>query len=647
MEFPTESPQRDGFRLDIQALRGWAVLVVVLDHMGLGILPAGFLGVDIFFVISGFLITGIIVQSLSKNDFSFTSFYMRRAKRLLPAAFVVIASTAVASAWFLTSSEMLSLNDQVAGALTYTINFVLMGQVDYFATEAETKPLLHMWSLAVEEQFYLILPLLLVLTPRSYTLRLVVIGAILSFVGCSLLRSSYPNATFYMLPFRAWEFLLGSAAILLIRTSLINVTRYRVYVVWPALIIVASLPFIGDSFPHPGGVALALCAAVAALLLFNHDHPSTPRVVTLTLGRVGDISYSLYLVHWPIFVFSGAAFLGEPPALVSWVGFATAFALAVVLYSFVEVPMRRGLALSARSLVLSVAALSIIIFGVQFGATKLSAPPDGLASFRSPNYGLSKECSYSGKVYEPSPSCVTSPSPKVLVWGDSHAMHLVPGLTDKFEVMQATFSGCAPLLSYARAPSRTISESWSRECFEFNQKVYDNLKSFKSVETVVLAARWAPWVKGRDELVHFGSANKNATFVPSIETAVEAARTTIEAIRSQGKNVIVLGSPPPASFDVGACLERVLTHKVSSRPDCSLNADEARRAYGSETSFLTAVKEATGVKVIMLSKYLCDEFACVTQMEGLPIYRDAGHLSVAGSHFVMNAIGQAGDLDDF
>ena len=224
MEFPTESPQRDGFRLDIQALRGWAVLVVVLDHMGLGILPAGFLGVDIFFVISGFLITGIIVQSLSKNDFSFTSFYMRRAKRLLPAAFVVIASTAVASAWFLTSSEMLSLNDQVAGALTYTINFVLMGQVDYFATEAETKPLLHMWSLAVEEQFYLILPLLLVLTPRSYTLRLVVIGAILSFVVCSLLRSSYPNATFYMLPFRAWEFLLGSAAILLIRTSLINVT---------------------------------------------------------------------------------------------------------------------------------------------------------------------------------------------------------------------------------------------------------------------------------------------------------------------------------------------------------------------------------------------------------------------------------------
>jgi len=200
-------------RSDIQALRGLAVLLVIFQHAKAGFLPAGYLGVDIFFVISGYLITGILAREHARGGIRFGAFYFRRARRLLPAAGVTFAVTAVLAYVLLDAVEWRDFTRQLAGAVTFTANFVLLGQTGYFAHAAELKPLLHVWSLAVEEQFYLLLPALLALAPRRAWAPLLTGLLVASLALCLWWEGSRPDAAFYLLPARAWELGIGSCYI--------------------------------------------------------------------------------------------------------------------------------------------------------------------------------------------------------------------------------------------------------------------------------------------------------------------------------------------------------------------------------------------------------------------------------------------------
>lgn len=203
------------YRTDIQALRGLAIALVLLHHAKLlPWLKAGYLGVDIFFVVSGYLITGIIQRALLAGTFTFSGFYFRRAKRLLPAAYVTFIATALLSTLFLTGPEMRDFTWQLLGAVTFTGNIALWMQTGYFEGAANLKPLLHVWSLAIEEQYYLLLPAALVVTPRRYWRMGVLMVVAFSVALCLALLPTKPGAVFYLLPARAWELGLGSLGVL-------------------------------------------------------------------------------------------------------------------------------------------------------------------------------------------------------------------------------------------------------------------------------------------------------------------------------------------------------------------------------------------------------------------------------------------------
>jgi peptidoglycan/LPS O-acetylase OafA/YrhL len=335
-------------RFDIQFLRGVAVLVVVLFHAVGEAFPRGYLGVDIFFVISGFLITTIILRDLAAGRFSFTGFYLRRARRLLPASFATLIGSTALALVLLTSSQLRDYMAQLLGTLTFSANFVLAQQTDYFADAAEMKPLLHTWSLSLEEQFYFLTPLVLWLTPLRSRPWILLAGTVASLALCLALASGSPlipwppqfqlKLAFFMLPARAWELLLGAlCGWLMLRKPGLALPRWLKFVGLAALFAGCMVGF--DDI-HPRGDSLVVTSATA-LLLLGDDRWLPANLFTRLVTTIGDWSYSLYLVHWPLFSFAIIAYGGTPPLPVVAALALVALVLAWLQFTYVEERYRR------------------------------------------------------------------------------------------------------------------------------------------------------------------------------------------------------------------------------------------------------------------------------------------------------------------
>ncbi|MFO1199116.1 MAG: acyltransferase family protein, partial [Burkholderiaceae bacterium] len=440
-------------RTDIQALRGLAVLLVLFDHAKIGPFEAGYLGVDVFFVISGYLITGMVRDGLADGTFGFASFYFRRAKRLLPAAYVTFAVTAAIAPFVLTVTENWEFRRQLAGAVTFTGNVVLWMQTGYFEGAAELKPLLHVWSLSIEEQYYLLLPASMALVPRRFWRA----GAAAILAGslalCLAVLPFEPSAAFYLLPTRTWELAVGSVAALgMFEGTKARAVVERLFV--PGLIALALLPCVPLGLPHPGAAAMIVCAATLVVVL--RKHPACEASLACRgLAFFGDFSYSLYLVHWPIFAFLNCAYVGEPARLPRVVAMVLAILVALVLYRTVELPVRRS---SVRISWRSVAAIvsgSCALIAVPVLAAKGRAPDTSYEAVRRINYGFDEACEFTSDEFVPSLKCANSTRPEVLVWGDSYAMHLVPGIVSVTGtgIVQATRSYCGPLARIFHRPA--------------------------------------------------------------------------------------------------------------------------------------------------------------------------------------------------
>lgn len=630
------SQERKNIRIDIQALRGWAVLVVVIDHARLGFLHSGFLGVDIFFVISGFLITGIICRFIDVGKFQFGDFYLRRARRILPAAFVTILTTAFLSIFSSTSTEIPSLLNQIYGALTYTINFVLWFQVDYFDVGANLKPLLHMWSLSVEEQFYIFLPILLFVIPSIFRIATITVISILSFLFCLYWVRSDPAGAFYLLPTRAWE--LGIGAVLAVAiTRFSGVQRLANALYYPALLALVIIPFLPFEYTHPGFVAFAICFA-AAMFIGAEKEFDIYGLPGKALAKIGDISYSLYLVHWPIMVFFYSGYLGETPKFLALITIPLSLLTAFAMYRYVEQPGIRAFPKPEWKHLLIVPTVTALVGAASVGFVTLSKPGDEFAKLREPNYGLDKTCDYSGKTFQPRPECRNGNNPTVFVWGDSYAMHLVPGLSEKVTLEQATFSACPTFLGFSpKRKNFNKADVWADLCLKFNTDVLEYLKSREDIRTVVLGSPWRLFVKeggvvwSKEE----GSFVEHAT---GLDFAIKEMANTVAQIRQMGKEVLLFGPPPASGGDTSGCLERIVTGKVVFGSDCEIAAGRALRYDAVIREFLEAVSKSDGVRAINLSDIMCDTEVCITQSQGVPIYRDKGHLSVEGSKIVFDRI---------
>jgi peptidoglycan/LPS O-acetylase OafA/YrhL len=626
------------FRLDIQALRGYAVLIVLLYHAKLAFLPSGYLGVDVFFVISGFLITRLIKDGIEAGTFSFIDFYFRRAKRLLPAAYITFLATTALAPLFLSSSELQDFQMQVAGAVSFTGNLVLWRQSGYFSGSAELKPLLHVWSLAIEEQYYFLLPALMVFLPRRYWLVNVFAAILLSLTLCLIFSGR--DLAFYLLPTRAWELLIGSAGALMIVSPLYE--RLVKYLFWPACAILLVLPLVPAVSFHPGVEAIAICIATLVILLRKHPLLMTNRL-SVTFSKLGNISYSLYLVHWPLFAFFNNVWIGkvnnDQPLEARLALVALSLLLAWLLHQYVEEPVRHMDIRRTRKIFVRTVATSFGI--VLFNAGFANAVGDPNPSIRHANYGFAPSCAMEGN-FQPLDECRNTAQPELLVWGDSFAMHLIAGLanTRSARIVQATKPVCGPIQDLAVVREHGgRTRAWAESCIAFNHAVMDYLKASKSITTVVLSSPFDYYVSPAEHLLR-----KNATDYTLLQSGQEVAlqhfRKTIQAIRALGKKVVVIAPPPMSGFDVGRCLDR----QKSKLPifgmleGCQIDAAMYQQERAKVLSFLGAMQAEADTSVIRFDEELCTTKACDTSRDDIALYNDGGHLSVAGSIYLAKRI---------
>ena len=613
------------------------------------------MGVDIFFVISGFLITRLVSAEIERGSFSFQQFYFRRAKRLLPAAYVTFLATAVAAPLFLESTEYRDFASQLIGAVTFTCNIVLWQQAGYFGGSAELKPLLHVWSLSLEEQYYLILPATLVFTPRRYWLPATVLVLLLSMTLWYAGTQIKPIASFYLLPTRAWELAMGSLGALSPRSNALNRSVRLMFA--PAIAALLIVPFLPFSETSALFSAPTVCLATLFVLLRNHPLlPAAPPV--RLLAPVGNFSYSLYLVHWPLFAFANNAWVGDPPGNIPVAGTLGIVALSLVLgyllYRFVEKPTHRAEINFSPRLVLKAVAASIGLMLLPTGLARAMPSDVDYAWIRQTNYGFGKSCEY-GRQFEIRDACRNSEHPAMLVWGDSFAMHLVPGIlatAERMGIQQATRSECGPLLGIApaqqivmRGPNR-LSQRFAESCIAFNQSVIDYLSHAPSIETVVLASPFRQYLEPSEFLDLEEVDGRTAVYAPNLDAALRGIDRTIVAVRALGKRVVVVAPPPSGEFDIGRCLERRAERRLvfGAPPNCEIPWRDYQRTRRRELDFLSRLPRYANVTVLGFDSMLCDERSCKTKQDGTFIYRDALHLSYAGSRLLGERISLASAL---
>jgi peptidoglycan/LPS O-acetylase OafA/YrhL len=613
----------------------------------------GFVGVDVFFVISGYLITMIVVSEIAKGQFSLLSFYERRARRILPALTGVTLATFVIGWFTLLPAEMKSFGQSAVATAVFLSNFHFAATLDYFSPGAEFSPLLHTWSLAVEEQFYLFFPPLLIFLFWMRWLRPVWVVAGASFFSLILawaLLPSKPHWVFFLLPFRAWE--LGAGAMLALASPKVpNIRAVQEGLAAAGLGAILVPVFVLDSTtPFP---ALAAVPPVlgASILIWIGSRPGSSFVnaalSNTALVRVGLLSYSLYLWHWPILAFLRIALeTATLPVSIALGGIALSTLVAWVSYRFIETPFRarstRGLekngvfAFSALSL-FTVVALGWTVQIADGFPGRLPPSASLMAGYAHERTARREEC-FDRPPVDGLCSIGTKPSDEVeidfLLWGDSHADAFMPGMKKVAERVDrsgvfAGSSGCPPILDIQRVSN-------GRACSDFNDSVWAWLEGRSDVGLVILAARWTLSVEGtryRGEAgkdVRLGWRGTSAAHPGNSENAslVEAGlNTTVAKIRETGRRVVLLGPVPEIGRNVPTASAR--KSLLPWLPAASVTRQDFEARAGRTEQLLRRVADThNDVEYLRLSDLFCGKTRCrTTNGTGQPLYIDDDHIS--------------------
>lgn len=591
------------YRREIDGLRALAVLPVVLFHAGAQGFGGGFVGVDVFFVISGYLITTIIAENIEKGRFSLLSFYERRARRILPALFVMLAVSLLAS-WFLFLPGAHKVVGQYVVSSVFSASNILLHlkSDDYFGLEHGRNPLFHTWSLGVEEQFYLLVPLVLITIWSSAAARQLAVVAtiIVASLGVSLAFSNDASLNFYMVFSRAWELGVGMLAAVIRRKH--EPADSAWLSVAGLILLVASVMLIpGD---HPLLHALMILPVTGAFLVivFASENNVAGRLLALRpLVFVGLISYSLYLWHVPLLIYVDYAwgsdsisrtlyFLALP--VVSWLS-----------YRWVETPFRTRMTRPAALGVLAAAAAALVLSGLHAHLSNGTPDRSALYANLQPNNGWGGRCNGNTAVV---PFCSDSEVPNVAVLGNSYAMSLVNALRRQqgADVVQLTQDSCP--LGYIREQYDVMA----LPCDTFYRQAVATISAVGSIQTVVLSS---PFER------ELGDGAYRASFLALISDL-------------KGRRVVVIGPPPHAPFDVGQCLVRATL--FGGDEDCAfvVPAEHSTKIR----SLAEALRPLPNVTFVDITAAVCPEGRCTMRVgtsDGM--YIDSGHLTATGAALVV------------
>ena len=605
------------YRADIDGLRAVSILLVVAYHAQPWLVRGGFIGVDIFFVISGFLITRIILSEAKAGTFSSLAFYARRVRRIFPALIVVLATTYLIGWIILLPDGFALLGKSTAAGVAFVSNLFQLNQTGYFAPEAAENPLLHLWSLGIEEQFYIFWPLLLVLLFGSKYRRIRIAAIAAASFGLSLLIFlGLKEWSFYSPLPRAWELLAGG---LLASSQVEGVARQSsplrenlLSAAGLAAIIGAAAALNKESL-FPG--AWALLPVLGAVLIIIAPNSTVNRVLlsSRAMVAIGLISYPLYLWHWPLLSYLGIIRNGVPNAIEIWAVVIVAFILAWLTYRFVEIPLRRQPKAVAG---LSFALLAVGLAGIATAANSgfpLRFPAEireiAMLAPQS-NDGFGDKCFLEAPGARLDANCIEQgDKPLLFLWGDSTAAALYPGLkraeeTVPFRLARFAVPGCAPILAA------------SVSCDGNNDLVFGFVKSSRP-DIVLLHAMW--------DRTH----------------NLDRLAATIEQLKAlKIPRIVILGPVPLWKRTLPLALVNAyrLTHVIEDRISAGVTgagSDEQMRSFS----------QAHGVEYISAWRVLCDGNGCLTRVGPTAeevVTTDIVHLSNAGSKYLVEKI--EGDL---
>jgi peptidoglycan/LPS O-acetylase OafA/YrhL len=645
-----------GYRPDIDGLRAVAVLAVVLYHGWPNFFPGGFIGVDIFFVISGYLITSILVSELEHGRFHILGFYSRRIRRIFPALLLVLAAT-LAFGWVvLLPAEFRQIGKHVAGGGAFVSNLVLWNEAGYFDNLASTKPLLHLWSLGIEEQFYVLWPLLLWLVYRRRINFFVLIGLVflLSMAANLTLVRSDVTAAFYSPASRFWELMAGGIGAQL---SL----HHRA---WPApgrqlasaagaLLLAAGFVLIRPQDAFPGWWAL-LPVAGAFLLIMAGPHALLNRRVLAARPTVfvGLVSYPLYLWHWPLLSF-GYIVNGDKPALLARVALiGAAFVLAVLTYRLVELPLRRlrGHRRLARRLAGGMGAAVLAGVLVTAGTIRERIDPHGAevylnalndSDFPGPSFTPLR---YQNMLFQK----VGSRAPGLTVFlGDSvvqqygpYVEQAIASAPDKFNsVVFATAGNCPPIrhakpLPQVRYPlcPPTVDAGYA-------------FAGRPEVDTVVIGAAWYGYFlgSGRDLLYDDGQVQLQFPDPRARESAWRSLQGDVAALKRKGKRVFLLLQPPMGpAFDPRNMITGSRLASIRPLPKIEpVRLDRFLADNAAPHDRLVRIAQETGAELIDPTRFLCTDNLCpVLGPDGAPVYTDSMHMRPGFSRAAAGYLGR-------
>jgi peptidoglycan/LPS O-acetylase OafA/YrhL len=664
---------RSDYRPDIDGLRALAIIPVVMFHAFPGIMPGGFVGVDIFFVISGFLISNILLQALQRGTFSFAGFYSNRIKRIFPALLVVLAAC-FAFGWFLLlPDEYTQLGKHIVGASGYGENFVLRREAGYFDVNSSLKPLMHLWSLGIEEQFYLTYPLFLWLLwrYRRNPFAVLLLIALVSFCLNVWQVHRDPVGAFFLPQTRCWELMVGGAIASWrmlgsegdygpgshwisnfiesrapqIPAEVVNNASSALGFLFVAIAVLR----IHENDAFPGWWALLPVGGAALFILGGPDAWINRKILAnKPMVLVGLISYPLYLWHWPILAFPRIIRGSELPLAIRTAGVLLSFGLAWATWRYIESPIRFGRKTWIKTAALLVG--SIVIGSMGYGAYSR----DGFMG-RFPE--LVRDVGWLREVRWSTPECrgivgladidycrsTGVGAPDVLLIGDSHAAVLYEGLALAYQkhseiLLNLGQSGCVPFYD-----TETFQLGAGRnDCKPVMNHVLDFAAASTSARTIILSFRGPRYMSGQGfgptvakvpaKKIAWEGAPKN---MGQAEMFAAALRNTVSRLYRTGKNVVLFIDWPELGFDPRSCLPRPVSLFSSTRPLCGVprtEVDARNRAYRQVVFELK--KEYTGLRVFDPFPYLCDSSACYAMTAGRLLYSDDNHISIVGAVYL-------------